>query len=226
MENLTVLGFSEAALTMIFDILESNNHYPDIRLINNLRIVPKKTYQHSKFRIVEKYLIDDFSSEEEFVLWQCQEKKFVIGAARVITKYKIRNAFQQIDIEQFINLINRNSSLSSTTELGHGVIINSLVCIAGQSKIENFVFINRCCSIGHHVLIGEFTTINPGVNIAGGTSIGKRCQIGIGACVIDDVKIGAGTIIGAGSVVTKDIPAGVVAYGNPCRVIREISDEA
>jgi maltose O-acetyltransferase len=36
------------------------------------------------------------------------------------------------------------------------------------------------------------------------------------------VKIGAKTVIGAGSVVTRDIPSGVLAVGNPCRVLREI----
>ena len=38
------------------------------------------------------------------------------------------------------------------------------------------------------------------------------------------VTIGDNTVIGAGSVVTKDIPANVVAVGNPCKVLREISD--
>ena len=38
------------------------------------------------------------------------------------------------------------------------------------------------------------------------------------------VTIGDNTVIGAGSVVTADIPANVVAVGNPCRVLREISD--
>jgi galactoside O-acetyltransferase len=38
------------------------------------------------------------------------------------------------------------------------------------------------------------------------------------------VTIGDNTVIGAGSVVTKDIPAGVVAVGNPCRVMREITE--
>lgn len=47
--------------------------------------------------------------------------------------------------------------------------------------------------------------------------------IGAGAVILPGVTIGAWSVIGAGSVVTKDIPAGVVAYGNPCRVAREIS---
>ena len=43
--------------------------------------------------------------------------------------------------------------------------------------------------------------------------------------VLQGVTIGDNTIIGAGSVVTKDIPSNVIAAGNPCKVIREITDK-
>ncbi|OOM05955.1 sugar O-acetyltransferase [Clostridium saccharobutylicum] len=56
-------------------------------------------------------------------------------------------------------------------------------------------------SIGNNVWIGGNTVINPGVNV------GDNC------------------VIGSGSVITKDIPANCIAVGNPCRVIREITDE-
>ncbi len=53
--------------------------------------------------------------------------------------------------------------------------------------------------------------------------IGNEVWIGAGALIMPGVTIGDGSVIGAGSVVTKDIPAGVVAVGNPCRVLRQIS---
>lgn len=56
-------------------------------------------------------------------------------------------------------------------------------------------------------------------------SIGDDVWIGAGAVVNPGVSIGAGTVIGSGSVVTRDIPAGVVAAGNPCRVLRAIGEE-
>ncbi|MFP4014859.1 MAG: sugar O-acetyltransferase [Chitinispirillaceae bacterium] len=54
-------------------------------------------------------------------------------------------------------------------------------------------------------------------------TIGDNVWIGGGAIICPGVKIGSGTTIGAGSVVTKDIPENVMAAGNPCRVIRELS---
>ncbi|MEM6314435.1 MAG: DapH/DapD/GlmU-related protein, partial [Planctomycetota bacterium] len=56
-------------------------------------------------------------------------------------------------------------------------------------------------------------------------TIGDRVWIGGNAVVLPGVSIGSDTTIGAGSVVTKDVPAGVVAVGNPCRVIRETVGE-
>ncbi len=54
------------------------------------------------------------------------------------------------------------------------------------------------------------------------STIGDDVWLGAGSIVCPGVTIGAGTVIGAGSVVVKDVPAGVIAAGNPCRVIREL----
>lgn len=57
-------------------------------------------------------------------------------------------------------------------------------------------------------------------------TIGSDVWVGGGAIVCPGVTFGSGTVIGAGSVVTRDIPGGVLAAGNPCRVIRPITEEA
>ena len=54
--------------------------------------------------------------------------------------------------------------------------------------------------------------------------IGSDAWIGGGAIILPGVRIGSRAVIGAGSVVTRDVPAGVFAAGNPCRVIREITE--
>ena len=93
-----------------------------------------------------------------------------------------------------------------------------------------------------HIYIGDHVMIAPNVTIATGTHpispklrqkgiqynlpvhIGKNVWIGSGVQIMPGVTIGENTIIGAGSVVTKDIPSDVVAFGNPCKVVREISE--
>jgi maltose O-acetyltransferase len=54
--------------------------------------------------------------------------------------------------------------------------------------------------------------------------IGSNVWIGGAAVICPGVRIGSKTVIGAGSVVTRDIPDGVFAAGNPCKVIREITE--
>lgn len=56
-------------------------------------------------------------------------------------------------------------------------------------------------------------------------TIGSNVWIGGSVVILPGVTIGDNAVIGAGSVVTRDIPAGVIAAGNPCRVLREITEE-
>ena len=56
-------------------------------------------------------------------------------------------------------------------------------------------------------------------------TLGENVWLGANVTVVGGVSIGDGSVIGAGSVVTKDIPAGVIAAGSPCKVIREITED-
>lgn len=93
-----------------------------------------------------------------------------------------------------------------------------------------------------HIYVGDNTMFGPNVVVATAghpilpslrkqayqynmyVRIGSNCWLGAGVLVMPGVTIGDNSVIGAGSVVTKDIPSGVVAVGNPCRVLREISE--
>lgn len=111
--------------------------------------------------------------------------------------------------------------------LGKGIYINS-----------NVTFVDD-----EHIYIGDYSMISP--NVVFCTSghpilpilrenhyvynlpihIGKNVWIGSGVQVMPGITVGDNTVIGAGSVVTNDIPANVVAYGVPCKVIREIGEK-
>ena len=66
---------------------------------------------------------------------------------------------------------------------------------------------------------------NQGLEYALPITVGDNVWIGMGVVGCPGVTIGSNVVIGAGSVVVKDIPSGVVAVGNPCRVMREIGPE-
>ena len=66
---------------------------------------------------------------------------------------------------------------------------------------------------------------NAGLEFGKPITIGDSVWIGANVVINPGVTIGSDVVIGAGSVVTKDIPDHVVAVGNPCRVLREITDE-
>lgn len=107
------------------------------------------------------------------------------------------------------------------------------------------VFINHNCvmldcatiRIGNGVLIGPncgvYTAGHPldvarrlaSLEYAHPITIGDHVWIGGGVQIMPGVSIGEGSIIGGGSIVTEDIPPGVVAAGNPCRVLRVITPE-
>jgi maltose O-acetyltransferase len=91
------------------------------------------------------------------------------------------------------------------------------------------------------VRIGDYTLFGPAVQIltplhpfnaeqrrreefGKPIDIGSDVWVGGGAIILPGVRIGSRAVIGAGSVVTRDVPDGVFAAGNPCRVIREITD--
>ena len=105
------------------------------------------------------------------------------------------------------------------------------------------VFFNFNCIVLDvcRVRIGSFTLFGPAVQIytpmhplnaelrrrqeyGRPMDIGADVWVGGGAIILPGVHIGARTVIGAGSVVTRDIPEGVFAAGNPCRVIRDITE--
>ena len=206
-KKLTILGKSDAVITMIMDDLESNHNFPVIEIINNLSLPVENSFINPKFITLLKPEIESYQD--------C-----FLGVNKSHNKKKLFEVFN-ININNFINIIHKTSSISNTTTLGKGCLINSLVSVAAHTKIGNFVSLNRNSSVGHHTILENYVTIQPGANVCGFVTIGEGTLIGVGTNIIDGIKIGKNSIIGAGSVVTKDIPDNVIAYGNPCKIIRK-----
>lgn len=201
MNNITILGKTASAISMIADNMEGKP-IGSISIINNLGIPDDLPYKNPRFKWAEYGSIQD------------HHHSFIIGSTDQKIKQKIFEVFK-IDADKFINCLHDSAQISSTSKLGKGIIVNSLASIAGHSTIGNFVTINRNASVGHHSTIGDFSTICPSATICGKVKIGRGSFIGAGAVIRDGISIGDNCIIGAGSIVVKDVPDGHMGYGNP-----------
>lgn len=109
---------------------------------------------------------------------------------------------------------------------GNNVYANSNLTLVDDGNI----FVGDCVMFGPNVTIATANhPIEPSLRKRAlqynkDVYIGDNVWLGAGVIVVPGVHIGADSVIGAGSVVTKDIPEGVVAVGNPCRVLRTIGE--
>lgn len=111
-------------------------------------------------------------------------------------------------------VIGRNAYLNRHTMLD----ANELVEVGDEAMIGPF-----CYLTDHDHGFGAGAPPADGPLISAPARIGPRCWLGAHVTVLKGVTIGAGTVVGAGSVVTRSLPAGVVAVGNPARVLRPIA---
>ena len=117
------------------------------------------------------------------------------------------------------------------TSAAASVVIGARCYINRHTMIDADVSVE----IGDDTMIGPFCYITDhdhavsakarpaaGALISAPTAIEPRCWIGAHVTVLKGVTIGDGSVVGAGSVVTKSLPAGVIAVGNPARVVKQV----
>jgi sugar O-acyltransferase (sialic acid O-acetyltransferase NeuD family) len=126
---------------------------------------------------------------------------------------------------KLVNIIDPSSIVSEYAVLGSGVIVSEQVIISTRSIVSDNVSINRQSIIGHDVLIGQDSAISSQVNLGGNVQVGNGTFIGMGAKIRERVAIGNHCVVGMGSVVMNDVPDGVLALGNPARVIKKIDGD-
>ena len=112
-------------------------------------------------------------------------------------------------------------------EIGENFFANHNTVILDGAKVTfgDNVFVAPDCGFhtaGHPI---DHERRNRGLEYAYPITVGDNVWIGAGVQVMPGVTIGSNVVIGGGSVVVKDIPDGSVAVGNPCRVIRAITEE-
>jgi sugar O-acyltransferase (sialic acid O-acetyltransferase NeuD family) len=214
--KLYILGKSNYALAIIFDIVKLREWKVDLIIVQNIAESENSSteFPFENGISYQEIGLSDFnpSAEDEFIIGS-------IGKSRL----KIKTFFEReygIQSEQYRSIIHPSAVIAESVSLGKGLHIGPMSVIAPFANLKDHSTINRNVSVGHHTTLEAFACLNPGVNVSGICSIGENVMIGAGATVLDQISIGSGSIIGAGSIVTRNIEGGVVAFGSPAKVIR------
>jgi acetyltransferase-like isoleucine patch superfamily enzyme len=174
----------------------------------------------------ELYRVDDELTKERN---QAQLLTFEYNQTSPIETDKRRKI-----LEELLGSIGENVTIEAGFRCDYGKNIS-----IGDNVFINFNFVALDCNkitIGNDVMIapnvGIYTathTVSPDIRkqlleFAKPITICNGVWIGGGVSILPGVTIGENSVIGAGSVVTKDIPPNVVAYGNPCKVVKNINE--
>jgi acetyltransferase-like isoleucine patch superfamily enzyme len=213
-----ILGFSGSLLPSLLESMLSNGASGEVLVVENIVADDDWHFQPAGPLRARRIWIDfwQFAPSRDRLVFCMRGVKGKTGV------FKAFEAQKGVAREHFGVLRSQLVTIASTARVSPGCYFEPMVVVAPYARLGFGVCVNRGATIGHHTTIGEFSTINPGCHVAGHCQIGERVTIGIGAVVFDHVAIGDGSIVGGGSVVTKDVPPGALAYGSPCRVIREL----
>ena len=186
------------------------------------------TEQERQERIANGYLWED---TDEYLAHQAKVKDLMyefntskpseVDKRRELMRQMFGSVGNNVWINQPLTL-----AVGSTVTIGEGTYINSGLILIDDYKVT----IGKGCLFGTGVtLCTTGHPIDPEERAKGGMysfpiTIGDGAWIGAGAIILPGITIGKYAVIGAGSVVTKDVPDYTIAAGNPCRVIRKITE--
>jgi maltose O-acetyltransferase len=187
---------------------------------------------------------DEVSSEREKML--AGELYDPLDPELVVARVRARDLCQDLNTTRELDVDQRRRILIDLFGAGGDEVWMQppFYCDYGSNIfLGKCVFFNFNCVVLDvcEVRIGDFTLFGPAVQIYTAThpldaelrrqrelgkpvTIGSDVWVGGAAVLLPGVTIGSRSVIGAGSVVTRDIPAGVFAAGNPCRVIRAVTE--
>lgn len=191
----------------------------------------ESTGQWGCIKFVDDVLDDDTKYGSEVIkldkLMTCgglDQAEFLIAAGEPSVRSNIRERLKQVSAK-LGQLVDVSTVVADTAHISDGVIITPLCSISSDAVLARNSCVNTMSIIGHDVFIGENSVISSMVNMGGACIVGENSYIGMGALIKEGVKIGSNAIVGMGSVVYNDIPGGVIALGNPARVMRKNTEQ-
>lgn len=187
---------------VVIDILEANGIDIDYIVDDNININSLLGYK----------VVRDIGVYDESLI--------AIGACNVR-----RRIAERIKVKHYVTAVHPTAIISPRATLDAGTVVMQGAIVQSNAVVGKHCIVNTGASVDHDVVVNDFVHIASHATITGGVVVGSGTWIGAGAVVRQGINIGRDCMIGAGSVVVSDVPDGVVAYGNPCRVVKFINND-
>ncbi|WP_303180916.1 acetyltransferase [uncultured Butyricimonas sp.] len=172
---------------------------------------------------IDGIVVEPYKNFDKDILDSLRKKyktnKFFIGFGAMKFRKKVFEFFREQGWEA-VNIIHPEAVVAATAQLGEGILIEAGCLVTPAPVIGNNVVVNTGSQINHDNIVEDHVYIASGVILSGGVRVNANTLLDDGVVVTLGCCVGANCIIGAGAVVTKDIPDNVVAYGSPCKVVR------
>jgi sugar O-acyltransferase (sialic acid O-acetyltransferase NeuD family) len=214
-ENIILVGAGQQANVVMYNVIEQGK-YKICAVLDVNKTLWGEFYNGV---YVEEGYQDYDRDYLEYIKKKYCTNKFFIGIGSMKLRYKIFDYFIADGWEP-VNIIHPSAIVSSATNIGKGVLIEAGCLVTPNPIIGNNVVINTGSQVNHDNIIEDNVYIASGVILSGGVKIGNNTLLDDGVIISLKRTIGNNCIIGAGAVVTKDIPDNRIAYGNPCKIIR------
>lgn len=171
-----------------------------------------------------KSITESIQKAGSHVIWNENTQDLVTGLDNLIIG--VGHNFSRYSVLQnclnckFGIAIHPSAVIAEGVEIGEGTVIMAGAIINTGCKIGKHCIVNTGAILEHDSVMEDFSSLAPRVVTGGNVRIGLRSSIGLGAIIKNKVIIGYDTVIGAGSLVLDEIGSLKVAYGSPCKEIR------
>lgn len=211
MENILLIGAGQHANVVIYNALEQNKY--------NIVGIIDKYKENIGTNISGIPIVGADDIEHSVLMDKFKTNKFFIGLGDMKIRKKLYDYYISNGWEA-VNIIHPNAIVSKSAKLGKGILIECGCLITPNPVIGDNVVINTGSQVNHDNIIEDNVYIASGVILSGGVRIEEGTLLDDGVIITLGRNVGKNCIIGAGSVVTKNIDENMIAYGNPCKVIR------
>ncbi|HLO38834.1 MAG TPA: acetyltransferase [Lacibacter sp.] len=217
-KQLNILGCVPDLLNVLIELANASGNFQSFCVLQNIPVAIGNSYKPIPGAELTKFDCFDDHWPEQLA------DVFALSVVGCHSKPLVVDWFQQrinCKREQFVNFVHPSSVVAPSATITNGLQLEALSIIASCTEIGFAVNIKRGTSIGHHCKLDDYVTVNPGVTMSSQVKVGTQTMIGAGTVIREGISIGRNCVIGMGSVVLKDLPDDVVAYGNPCVVIKD-----